>query len=122
MFLKYYRRFHPIIQESKRVIRKLVLATAACSLTVVVGLGFNPAKAWATAGQKVNCDKVMEEVHAGKKTKEIDKDLSISSSSVYKCKKKATASASKGTPPKGATSMTSAAANSPAAAASPAAK
>ncbi len=105
------------------MIRKLALGIAAFSLTVAVGLGFTPAKAWATAGQKVNCDKVMEEVHAGKKTKEIDKDLSISSSSVYKCKKKAGASASKNTPAKGAGSMTSsAAATSPAAAASPAAK
>ena len=99
------------------VIRKLVLGIAGLSLVVAVGVGFNPAKAWATAGQKVDCDKVMAEVHAGKKTKDIDKDLSISSSSVYKCKKKAT-SAAKGEAAK--TTSTSMAA--PAAAASPATK
>jgi hypothetical protein len=73
----------------------------------------NPVNAWATAGQKVDCDKVMAEVHAGKKTEEIDKDLSISSSSVYKCKKKA-AAAAKSTPPKAVSSAAPAAASSPA--------
>jgi hypothetical protein len=110
--------------EQNTVIRKLASGIAAFSLTLAVGVGFNPATAWATAGQKVNCDKVMEEVHAGKKTKEIDKDLSISSSSVYKCKKKAGGSASKNAPVKAASnSMASpAAATSPGAAAFPAAK
>jgi transposase len=86
---------------------------------VVAGVGFNPGSAWATAGQKVDCDKVMAEVHAGKKTKDIAKDLSISPSSVYKCKKKAAGTASKSTAAKatGTTSMAS-----PAAASSPAAK
>jgi hypothetical protein len=60
----------------------------------------------------------LEEVHAGKKTKDIDKDLSISSSSVYKCKKKAGVSAAKSTPAKTASNAMA----SPAAAASPASK
>ena len=97
------------------MIRKLAFGIAALSLAVGVGVGFSPVKAWATAGQKVNCDKVMEEVHAGKKTKDIDKDLSISSSSVYKCKKKAGGSASKSAATKAASAGTA----SPAAAASP---
>jgi hypothetical protein len=95
------------------VIRKLALGIAGLSLTVAVGVGFNPVNAWATAGQKVDCDKVMAEVHAGKKTKEIDKDMSISSSSVYKCKKKA-AAAAKSTPTKAVSSAAPAAASSPA--------
>lgn len=37
---------------------------------------------------KVDCTKVMSEVSAGKKTGEIAKDLNISTSSVYRCKKK----------------------------------
>ncbi len=94
--------------------RKLVLGIAGLSLAVAVGVGFNPSNAWATAGQKVDCDKVMAEVHAGKKTKDIDKDLKISSSSVYKCKKKAGGSAAKST----ATKAASASMASPAAAAS----
>lgn len=95
--------------------RKLVLGFAGLSLAVAVGVGFNPPSAEATAGQKVDCDKVMAEVHAGKKTKEIDQDLKISSSSVYKCKKKAGGSASKSA----ATKAASAGMASPAAVASP---
>jgi len=88
------------------------------SLMVVAGVGFNPGNASATSGQKMDCDKVMSEVHAGKKTKDIAKDLSISTSSVYRCKKKAGGTAAKSTAPKAAsTSMAS-----PAAASSPAAK
>ena len=94
--------------------RKLLAAVAGLSLAVTVGVGFRPSSAWATAGQKVDCDKVMAEVNAGKKTKDIDKDLSISSSSVYKCKKKA-GGATKTASTKGK----SAGMASPAAAASP---
>jgi len=94
--------------------RKLALGISGLSLAFAVGVGFNPSNAWAKAGQKVDCDKVLEEVHAGKKTKDIDKDLNISSSSVYKCKKKAAGSASKNAPTKAASNSTA-----PAPAASP---
>ena len=94
------------------MIRKLALGLAGMSLIAVVGVGFNPTSAWATAGQKVDCDKVMSEVHAGKKTKDIAKDLSISTSSVYKCKKKAGATASKSEPKATTASMASPAATS----------
>lgn len=99
------------------MIQKLVLGIASLSLAVAVGVGFSPTSAWATAGQKVDCNKVMAEVHAGKKTKDIDKDLNISSSSVYKCKKKAGVTSSKGATKAANTSMAS-----PAAATSPPAK
>jgi hypothetical protein len=78
------------------VIRKLAFGLAILSLMVVATVGFNPAKAWATPGKKVDCDKVMSEIGAGKKTKDISKDLSISTSSVYRCKKKAGVTASAG--------------------------
>jgi len=78
-------------------IRKLAFGLAILSLMVVATVGFNPAKAWATAGKKVDCDKVMSEIGAGKKTKDISKDLSISTSSVYRCKRKASVTASAGT-------------------------
>ena len=77
-------------------IRKLAFGLAILSLMVVATVGFNPAKAWATAGKKVDCDKVMSEIGAGKKTKDISKDLSISTSSVYRCKKKAGVNTSAG--------------------------
>ena len=37
------------------VIRKLALGIASLSLTVAVGVGFNPVNAWATAGHVINC-------------------------------------------------------------------
>jgi len=83
----------------------------------VVGMGFNPTSAWATAGKRVECDKVMSEIAAGKKTKDIATDLKISTSSVYKCKKKAASTASASASKKGAATGTSSPA--PAAAASP---
>jgi hypothetical protein len=84
------------------------------SLMVVAGVGFNPVSAWATSGQKVDCDKVMSEVHAGKKTRDIAKDLSISPSSVYRCKKKASATAAKSAKTAGISTASPAAASSPA--------
>ena len=94
--------------------RKLALGIAVISLMMVAGIGSSPASAWAKSGQKVDCDKVMAEVQAGKKTKDIEKDLSISSSSVYRCKKKAAGTASKT-----ATTKVTSSAASPAAASSP---
>jgi len=85
---------------------------------VVIGLEMTPASAFAAAGKKVDCDKVMSEVQAGKKASAIAKDLNISTSSVYRCKKKAAAAAAKGAPAKAA----GGGAASPAAAASPAKK
>ena len=79
------------------MIRKLALGIAGASLAVAMGIGFNPSNAWATAGKKVDCEKVMADVHAGKKTKEIATELKISNSSVYRCKKKAAAITAKST-------------------------
>ena len=107
------------------MIRKLALGIAGLSLVGAFGVGFNPTSAWATAGKKVDCDKVMSEVGTGKKTKDIAADLKISTSSVYRCKKKAAGAAASTSASKktAANTMSSpAAATSPAAAASPAAK
>jgi len=86
-----------------RVIKQTVLAVAALVFLAVIcgGVGI------AHAG-KVDCAKVMTEVGAGKKTKDIAKEMTISTSSVYRCKSKAKAKAKAAT------------ASSPAAAASPA--
>ena len=73
-----------------------------------VGLLLNAPAAYAN---KVDCGKVMSEVGAGKKTSEVAKDLNISPSSVYKCKRKAKDAKS---------TAKAAAAASPAAAAAPA--
>ena len=92
------------------MIRKLGLGLAGLTLAAALGIELAPANAYAN---KVDCAKVMTEANAGKKPAAIAKDLSISTSSVYRCKKKmGKATGSK------TTSMKSTA--SPAAAASPA--
>jgi hypothetical protein len=67
------------------VIRKLGLGLAGLMLTAALGIELAPANAYAA---KVDCAKVMAEANAGKKPKVIAKDLGISASSVYRCKKK----------------------------------
>jgi hypothetical protein len=96
------------------MIRKLFLISASMLLAAMVGFEAGSPRAWATA-KRIDCGKVMSEVQAGKKTKDIATDLKISTSSVYRCKKK-DAAAKTGTK----TGTTSASAGTPAA--SPAAK
>ncbi len=90
------------------MLKKIAWGAAGLLLVASMALEFSATRAYAA---KVDCDKVMAEVNAGKKGTEVAKDLGISSSSVYRCKKKAKAKA-------GAGSATAAA--SPAAGASPA--
>ena len=92
--------------------KKIVLGAAGLLFIASAGLEFGATRAYA---KKVDCAKVMEEVGAGKKAREIAKDLGISTSSVYRCKKKAKAAAS----PAGAAASPGKAKASPAAAASP---
>jgi hypothetical protein len=66
------------------VIKRIVLGAAAMTFVLTIGVGVGTANA-----NKVDCTKVMSEVGAGKKTKDIAKDMSISTSSVYRCKSKA---------------------------------
>jgi len=63
------------------------------SIAITIGILMSISSVYATAGKKIDCDAVMQEVNAGKKTKEIAKDMSISASSVYKCKKREMAAA-----------------------------
>jgi len=59
---------------------------------------------------KIDCGQVMSELNAGKKAKQIATDMSISKSSVYRCKNKELAEAKKS----GATSAAPKAMASPA--------
>jgi len=70
---------------------RTVVSVAAFGLVAALAMSVSPAQA--TTGKKVDCDAVMQEVNAGKKAKEIAKDMSISTSSVYKCKKREMAAA-----------------------------
>src|SRR5271169_2382892 len=69
--------------------KKFALAAASAMLVTTVAFAARPA----FAATKVDCDAVMNEVNSGKKAKEIATDLSISTSSVYRCKRHAKAAA-----------------------------
>jgi hypothetical protein len=67
------------------------IALAMASAMIVTTLAFAARPAFAAA--KVDCDAVMNELNSGKKAKEVATDLSISTSSVYRCKRHAKAAA-----------------------------
>ncbi len=77
------------------LIKKIAVAAASAMLvgTMVFAAGARPA----FASTKVDCDAVMNEVNSGKHAKDVAKDLSISTSSVYRCKRQAKAAAKAGT-------------------------
>ena len=97
------------------VTKKLSIAIASSVLVALLGLQL---AAPAFAASKVDCDAVMSELNGGKKVAEVAKDLKISRSSVYRCRKKAKAAAASAP----AAMAAPAAPEAPAAAASPAAK
>lgn len=68
--------------------RKVGLIVAGFALLAMTAVAAAPGSAWATAGKRVDCGKVMSELNGGKKAKDVAKDLSISTSSVYRCKKR----------------------------------
>ncbi len=78
--------------------KKVPIAIAASLIGLSTGFAMYSPSAYAAAKSKVDCDAVMQEVNGGKKAKEVAKDLNISTSSVYKCKKKAKAAAKAGAP------------------------
>ena len=108
--------------------KKFALVAATAMLVTTVAFAARPA----FAAAKVDCDAVMNELNSGKKAKEVATDLSISTSSVYRCKRHAKEAAKAATkssmqaqsgkePPAapGAMSAPSPAMAAPAAAASP---
>src|SRR5271163_3175886 len=107
--------------------KKFVLAAASAMLVTTVAFATNARPVYAAA--KVDCDAVMNEVNSGKHAKEIATDLSISTSSVYRCKRHAKAATKSSmqaqtgkeplTPPSAAMAAPSSAMAAPAAAASP---
>jgi len=70
--------------------KSAVMAVSAMLLaTMVLGAGSHPTY----AADEVDCNAVMNELYGGKHPKEVAKDLSISTSSVYRCKRHAQAAA-----------------------------
>jgi hypothetical protein len=78
------------------MIRRSIFLLSSLALIATVNLGLASPSAYAN---KVDCGKVMSEVAAGKKTKDIASDLKISTSSVYRCKKKTGSTAKPATTP-----------------------
>ncbi len=77
--------------------RKSTLAATfavAAALTLQVGLP----SAFAAAGHKIDCTQVMSELSSGKKVAEVAKEMKISRSSVYRCRKESKKSDATGTP------------------------
>jgi hypothetical protein len=68
------------------VLRKIVPGMAGLALAVTLGIGMRPVVAQAA---KVDCTKVMSELDSGKKVADVAQDLKISTSSVYRCRRKA---------------------------------
>jgi hypothetical protein len=70
--------------------KSAVMAVSAMLLaTMVLGAGSHPTY----AADEVDCNAVMNELYGSKHPKEVAKDLSISTSSVYRCKRHAQAAA-----------------------------
>ena len=63
-------------------------AAASLLIAVTVGLAMGTPAALAARGHKVDCGKVMSELNAGKKPKDVARGLKISRSSVYRCRRK----------------------------------
>jgi hypothetical protein len=68
------------------VVRKIVPGIAGITFVVTLGIGIRPAILHAA---KVDCSKVMSELNSGKKAYDVAEDLKISTSSVYRCRRKA---------------------------------
>ncbi len=73
------------------VIKKIAVAAASAMLVATMVFAANARPAY--AANEVDCDAVMNELNSGKHAKEVAKDLSISTSSVYRCKRHAKAAA-----------------------------
>lgn len=97
--------------------KRVVTVFSAGVVGVTIGLAMSIPSAYAAGKTKVNCDAVMQELNSGKKTKEVAKDMNISASSVYRCKKKEMAAAK--TAPKAGNEAAAKPAVSPAAAPKP---
>jgi hypothetical protein len=72
-------------------VRKIVTGIVGLAFATILGVGLRPTIA---QGAKVDCSKVMSELASGKKAADVAADLKISTSSVYRCRRKAHAAAS----------------------------
>jgi len=76
--------------------KRITTVAAAILIGLAMGVASAIPSAHAAGKSKVDCDAVMSELNSGKKAKEVAKDLNISVSSVYRCKKKSKKNAEPG--------------------------
>jgi transposase len=69
-------------------VKKKLALLASFAVAVALSLQFGLSNAYA-ARHKVDCSQVMTELQGGKKVAEVAKDMKISKSSVYRCRKAA---------------------------------
>ena len=74
------------------------ITIAAAVIGIAIGFVMSAAPVYAAA-KKVDCEAVMQELNSGKKAKQVAQDQKISTSSVYRCKKKEMAAAKTGAKP-----------------------
>ena len=91
--------------------KKMTALAGSFAIAALLSLQFGLPVANA-ATHKIDCSKVMSELQSGKKVAEVAKDMKISRSSVYRCRREAKAASGK---------QSSGAMTSPASKASPAA-
>jgi len=101
--------------------KKTSALAASLAVATALSLQFGLSKAYAASHKKVDCAAVMTELQAGKKVAEVAKDMKISKSSVYTCRKKAKAAAMASPGAMASPAEMASPAASPAAMASPAA-
>jgi hypothetical protein len=81
------------IQPGVDKMKRVVMTLAAGVVGITIGVAASIPSAYAAAKTKVDCDAVMQGLNGGKKAKEVAKEMNISASSVYRCKKKEMAAA-----------------------------
>ncbi len=69
--------------------KRLAKIGACLAIGSVMALGVAVPGARAARGVKTDCTKVMQELDAGKKPKEVAADMKVSVSTVYKCRRRA---------------------------------
>ncbi len=75
--------------------KSALAATFAVAAALTIQMGLSSASA---ASHKVDCTQVMSELGSGKKVAEVAKEMKISRSSVYRCRKESKKSGAMGTP------------------------
>jgi hypothetical protein len=83
---------NPKFNEESKQMKRVVMMLAVGLVGIAMGAISIP-PAYAAAKSKVDCTAVMKERNSGKKAKEVAKEMSISVSSVYRCKQRETAAA-----------------------------